>query len=122
MKKYVLNHSCLDVFWNSSIRTCSATQYLELAELVSRPHSHGQIHSHSDRLHYFPVTISRSRCYKNVHATASFLTQLNWSKLWNSLPVECLLSLSCDLIGFKLTDTFFLWIFSKQLSYILFIF
>ena len=54
--------------------------------------------------------------------TVSFLTQLNWSRLWNSLPVECLLSLRCDLIGFKLTDTFFLWVFSKQLSYILFIF
>ena len=38
--------------------------------------------------------------------TASFLTQLNWSKLWNSLPVECLLSLSCDLIGFKLLTRF----------------
>ena len=52
--------------------------------------------------------------------TVSFLTQLNWSRLWNSLPVECLLSLRCDLIGFKLTDTFFLWVFSKQRSFLSF--
>ena len=53
--------------------------------------------------------------------TVCFLTQLNWSRLWNSLPVECLFSLSCDLIGFKLTDTFFLWVFSKQSSYTYFL-
>ena len=44
-----------------------------MAELVPLPHSHGQIRSHSDWLHYFLVTISRSRCCsKNVYVN-SFL-------------------------------------------------
>ena len=93
-----------------------------LTELVPLPHSHGQIHLHSDRLHYFPVTISRSTCYKNVYVN-SFLprTVMSWSRLWNFLPAECLLSLICDLNRFKLTDTFYLWAFFEQLPYILFI-
>ena len=55
-------------------------------------------------------------------STVSFLAQLmSFSRLWNFLPVECFLSSTCDLNGFKLIDTFFLWTFSTQLSYILFI-
>ena len=111
---------------NSSITTCSLE--LSLSEMaVNRFHYFlilmGQIRSHSNRLHYFSATISRSRyCYKNVYVN-SFLprTAMSLSRLWNSLLAECLLSLTCDLNGFKLIDTFFLWFFSKQLYYILFI-
>ena len=131
-KEYVLDHPCLNFFWNNSIMTCWVGIFFVASYLIylkwlnwfdPLPHSLGQIRSHSDWLHYFPVTISRfRRCYKNVYVN-SFLphTAISFSKLWNSLPVECLLSLTRDLNGFKIIDTFFLWAFSTQLCYILFI-
>ena len=46
----------------------------EMAELAPLPHSHGQIHSHSDWLHYFLVTVSRSKyCYKNIYVNSFLL-------------------------------------------------
>ena len=90
-----------------------------MPKLVSLPHFHGQIRSHSDWFHHFAVTTSRSKCcYENVYDN-SFLTAISLSRPWNSLPVECLFSLTCDLNSFKLTDTFFLRAFLKQLCYIL---
>ena len=74
-------------------------------------------------VHYYHVTISRSRCcYKTV---SSFLpcTAMSLSRPWQEFfaCAECLLSLTCDLNGFKLIDTSFLWAFSKQLCYISFL-
>ena len=67
----------------------------ELAELVPLSYSRGRSTLYSDRLHDFPVTISRS--YKNVYAT-SFFTRI--AKLWTSLPAERF-QMTYDLNSFK---------------------
>ena len=67
----------------------------ELAELVPLSCSRGRSTLYSDRLHDFPVTISRS--YKNVYAT-SFFTRI--AKLWTSLPAERF-QMTYDLNSFK---------------------
>ena len=79
------------IFSGSSIKTCWVySVWLVLAVYIFHiwiaglwvplPHSHGQICSHSDWLHDFPVTIFRSRCcYKNVYVNC-FLAEL-WACL-----------------------------------------
>ena len=85
------NVASLSLFYRYYFGRCSS----ELAQLVPLPFSQGRSTLYSDRLHDFPVTISR--CYKDVYANSFFPRT---AKLWNSLPIECF-PLTYDLSGFK---------------------
>ena len=67
----------------------------ELAQLVPLRHNRGRSTRHSNKLHYFSVTIPR--CYKDVYVNSSFPYT---ARLWNSFPKECF-PLTYDLNGFK---------------------
>ena len=64
----------------------------ELAELVLLPYSRRRSTCYSDRLHDFSVTISR--CYKDVYVNGFFPRT---ARVWNSLPIECVVALSLEL-------------------------
>ena len=63
-------------------------KYFELDQLIPVPFSRGRFTPYSDRLHDFSVTIPR--CYTDVYVN-SFSP--GTARLYNSLPIECFLSL-----------------------------
>ena len=99
---YRWNVANLSLFYRYHFGRCSS----ELAQLVPLPYSQGRSTRYSDRLHDFSVTIPR--CYKNVYAN-SFFPRIA------RLRILCL---SVDLwpISLELTDNFWLWVLSKQIS------
>ena len=84
-----LNVASLSLFYWYYFSRCS----LELAQLVPLSFSRGRSTRYFDRLHDFSVTIPRF--YKDVLVN-SFSPPT--AKLWNSLPIECLLW-TCDRCG-----------------------
>ena len=102
------NLASLSIFYNYYFNRCSS-------ELL---YSCRKSTCYSDRLHGFSITISR--CCKDFYVNSFFSYTAG---LWNSLPTDCfpliyhLLALSIEL-----TDTFCLWVLSKQLFYIFIIF
>ena len=76
------NVASLSLFYRYYFGRCSS----ELAQLVPLPFSRGRSTRYFDRLHDFSVTIPRF--YKDVHVNSFFPPT---AKLWNSLPIECLL-------------------------------
>ena len=85
-----LNVSGSQHFYRYYFGKCSS----ELAQLVRFPYSWGRSTRYSDRLHDFPVIITK--CYNHVFANSFFhLT----ARLWNFLPIECF-PLSYDLARF----------------------
>ena len=74
------NVASLSLFYRYYFGRCSS----ELAQLVPLPFSRGRSTRYSDRLHDFPVTITR--CYKNVYVNLFFPCTAG---LWNSLHLEC---------------------------------
>ena len=78
----------------------------------SLPRSRERSTRYSDRLHDFPVTISRF--YKNVYVNSFFPCK---ASLWNSLPIECF-ALNYDLNGCKsaINRHLLTAVFSKEIS------
>ena len=85
------NVASLSLFYRYYFGRCSS----ELAQLVPLCLSCGRSTRYSDRLHDFPVTITR--CYKDVYVNSFFPCM---ARLWNSLPIEYF-SLTYDHSGFK---------------------
>ena len=102
------NVANLSLYYGYNFGRCSS----KLAELVPLPCSCGRSTHYSNTLHDFCVTIPR--CYKNVNSSSS---------LWNSLPPECF-TLNYDLKGLKskVNRQLYIWVLSKLLFYMIFIF
>ena len=88
----------------------------ELAEMVLL-HSHGRSTCYFNRLHDTFVIIAK--CCKEFYVNSFFPRT---ARLSYYLPAECL-SFTPDINGLRsrVMEHFFLWAFSKQLSYTLFI-
>ena len=86
------NVASLSLFYRYHFGRCSS----ELVQLIPLPFSSGRSTHYSERLHDFSVTIPR--CHKDLYANSFFPRT---ARLWNSLPIECLLRLIYDLNGFK---------------------
>ena len=108
------NITTISLFYRYYVGIC----FSKLTELLPLPNSRVRSTRSSNTLLDFSVTIPR--CYKNVYANSFFPRT---AKLWNSLPTECF-SLTYDLNYFKsrLSRLFFLWAFSNQFCYMIFIF
>ena len=85
------NVASLSLFYRYYSGRCSS----ELAQLVPVPFSQGRSTRHSDRSHYFSITIPGS--YKDVYINSFFPRT---ARLWKSLPIECF-PLTYGLNGFK---------------------
>ena len=88
---HYLHLASLSLFCRYYFGICSS----ELIQLVPLSFSRRRSTCYSDRLHDFPVTISR--CYKDVYVNSFFPCT---ARLWNSLPIECF-PLNYNLNGFK---------------------
>ena len=120
------NHPCFNFLWNSSITTCCVYSVQLASQLSFTP-------SYLKWLNWFYFLILMGRFAHILIGCIIFLLlfldpdvvirmsmstvfyshsyELVQTLLWNSLPAQCLLSLTCDLNDFKLTDNFFYGLF-----------